>query len=657
MPAMHLNYHRDFGFADETMVAFYTERAKGRAGLISIGGFAVERAGAAVFGGILWGLWNDEYIPALKNLTRSMKSAHPAGKIACQLYHTGRVSSSAVTGCQPVGASDIQSRFNREPVHPLTEVEVADLERKYVDAAVRGIEAGFDCIDIFCGVGHLLNQFLSPETNNRTDSYGGCVENRARIVTNIVRMIRERLPSVPVLARLPGHDLMPQGNTHHEMREIARLLAAAGVDAFNVTGGWHEARIPQITGEVPTGAYAWLAQNIRSAVDIPVAASNRINDPLVAERLLREDQADFISMGRPLLADPHLPIKLIEGRIEQITHCIACNICLDTAWYGPARCLVNPAGGRENEFAIVPSEKAKRVVVVGGGPGGMMAAKIAALKNHHVILYEQAESLGGIAAIGDIAPGKLEYRWLYQDLAKQVQSNPNIELRIGTTATAKLIESDSPDAVVVASGGTPLFPDLPGGQSSPVPVCHAHDVLSRNIDGPIGNNVVIVGGGSTACETALYLKEQGSLDAETVKFLLIHEVMDPEELRRAAMVGQPQRQVTIIQRSDNLAKDLNRSVRWTLIKALQNLDIRVLTNCAVSAVNRDSVVVSGGTGKEEIIPCDRIVVATGIQANDMLYRELKNSSPQYALHLIGDAAGPRQAVEALEEATRIAISL
>jgi 2,4-dienoyl-CoA reductase (NADPH2) len=657
MPAMHLNYHRDFGFADETLVAFYTERAKGRAGLISIGGFAVHPSGAGVFGGILWGLWGDEYIPDLAKVTRSMKSVHPEGMLACQLYHTGRVSPSAITGHQPVGASDKPSRFNSEPIHVLSTDEVVEVENQYVASAVRAITAGFDCVEIFCGVGHLLNQFLSPETNDRTDHYGGSIENRSRIVINIIQSIKAQLPGVPVLARLAGHDFVPGGNTHHEIRKIAKLFEVAGADAFNVTGGWHETKIPQITGEVPTGAYSWLAQNVRSAVSVPVAASNRINDPLVAERLLRQNQADFISMGRPLLADPYLPKKLMEGNLDQVTHCIACNICLDTAWHGPARCLVNPAAGREREFALEPIVSEKKIVVVGGGLGGMMATNTAAERGHKVVLYEGTEHLGGVAAVGGIAPGKAEYKWVYEDLKNKIRSNPGVEVRLSTIATSASIKVDQPDEVIIATGGTPVIPKFPGQENSAIPIYHAHDVLGGNISGPIGNNVIVVGGGSTGCETALFLKEQGSLDAEAVKFLLIHRVLEAEEIRELAMVGQPQRQVTVVQRSDRLAKDLNKSIRWTVLKALDSYNIQICTNSTVQNIDTDSVLLSEGADKEKTIPCDTIIIAAGIVSNNALYQDLQGQFSAGRLHLIGDAAEPRQAVEAIEEATKIAISI
>jgi 2,4-dienoyl-CoA reductase (NADPH2) len=656
MPAMHLNYHRDLGFVDDTMVDFYRERAKGQAGLISIGGFAVERAGAAVFGGILWGIWDDEYIPDLKRLTKAMKAENSVGLIACQLYHTGRVSSSEITGTQPVGASDIPSRFNSEPVHALTTGEVQALEQTYIRAAERAASAGFDCIDVFCGVGHLLSQFLSPVTNNRTDDYGGSVANRARIVINIIRGIRDRLPGTPILARLAGHDLMPGGNTHEEACEIAVLLEAAGADAFNVTGGWHESRIPQITGEVPTGAYAWLAQTVRQAVTKPVAASNRINDPVYAERLLRDGYADFISMGRPLLADPMLPAKLMAGALDEITHCIACNICLDTAWFGPARCLVNPAAGREAEFAIVPAGEPKRVVVVGGGPGGMMAAKTLATRGHHVILYERQSNLGGVAAIGDVAPGKAQYTWLYEDLAKQVSSHPSIELRLGTTATADEVMGHGPDALIVATGGRPIQPTLPGLEESGILAVHAHEVLAGTAP-EIGNQVVVVGGGSTACETALYLKEQGSLDAETVKFLLVQEIMDVEELRRAATIGQPQRHITVVQRSGRAAKDLNRSIRWTLLSAMQNAGIEIATNTSIRSVLPGEVIVEGEHGKTRSIPCDTLVIGVGIESETAFSDEIAATAPELSIFVIGDAASPRQATEALEEAVRAAMQI
>ena len=656
MSAMHLNYHRDLGFVDETMIAFYTARAKGLAGLISIGGFAIDLAGAGVFSSLLLGLWSDDYIADCARLVRSMKAVNPDGKIACQLYHTGRVSPSKLTGLQPVGASEIQSRFNPEPVHALSVAEVRKVEQKYVDAAVRAVAAGFDCIDVFCGTGHFLSQFLSPATNNRHDEYGGSLENRARIVANIIGGIRKRLPQTPVLARLAGHDLIPGGNTHHEAVGIARFLEAAGAAAFNVTGGWHESRIPQITGEVPTGAYSWLAQDVRSAVRIPVGAANRINDPFVAEQILREEKADFVSMGRPLLADPELPRKIIENRLGAITHCIACNVCLDTAWHGPARCLVNPRAGRELELRVRRAGKVRQVVVVGGGPGGMMAAKVAAERGHHVTLYERDSTLGGVAAIGDIAPGKKQYRWLYDDLRNQITEHAGIEVRLGREATVERLKADRPEIIIAATGGSPIMPDLPGLDDTPIPIYHAHDVLAGKT-GPIGKNVVIIGGGPTACETAVHLRALGSFDGETVKFFLIHQILPVEELRQRALIGNPERKVTIIQRSDRLAKDLNKSVRWTLLKALADSATDIRLKCHVTAIAKDRVVVARDDDSEEFIPCDTLVIAAGIAPENALFRRLCEELPNVKVHLIGDAVIPRQATEALLEAVEIAASI
>lgn len=655
MPAMHLNYHRDGCYGDDRLVAFYRERARGGAGLVSIGGFAVDRAGAGVFKSLLLGLWSDDFIPDLRRLTSAMHGANPEVKVACQLYHTGRVSPSRLTGLQPVGASPIQSRFNPEPIHVLTTEEVAALESRYVDAAIRAREAGFDCIDVFCGVGHLVAQFLSPVTNTRTDQYGGSLENRARFATNIVSSIRKALPGVPILVRLAGHDLLPGGNTHHEVTRVAGLLESAGADAFNVTGGWHESRTPQITGDVPTGAYAWLAEAIKSAVKVPVAASNRINDPEVAERILRENRADFISMGRPLLADPHLPRKLMDGEAVQINHCIACNVCLDSAWAGPAQCLVNPAAGREAELPG-PSSTARRVLVVGGGPAGMMAAKVAATRGHAVALWEKEPHLGGVAAIGDVAPGKREYRWLYQDLARQVSADDRIAVQLGKEATLEAIREAQPEALILATGGRPVYPSLPVPRDATIAVVHAHDVLAGAID-RVGRNVVVLGGGPTACETALHIKELGSLDAETVKFLLVHRLVDVDELRTMAMHGRNSRNVTVVQRSSRFAKDLNKSVRWTLLESMEAAGVSSLANSTIQSIEPDAVVIATADGRSMRITCDTIVLAVGVSAENRLYDQVRTHMSDMPVYLIGDAAAPRQATEALLEGWRVANSL
>ncbi|MGE4013894.1 MAG: FAD-dependent oxidoreductase, partial [Alphaproteobacteria bacterium] len=233
---------------------------------------------------------------------------------------------------------------------------------------------------------------------------------------------------------------------------------------------------------------------------------------------------------------------------------------------------------------------------------------------------------------------------------------PAIEVRLNTIATAERLADDGADAIVVATGGTPIAPELPGGAATNIPIYQAHDVLDGRA-GPIGNDVVIVGGGSTACETALFLKEQGSLDGETVKFLLIHRVMDPEELRQAALIGQPRRKITVVQRSARLAKDLNRSVRWTLLTALETAGVTLLANSQVRAVGAAEVTIEMQGGNLRSLPCDTIVLSTGIVSRSELAPQLRARLPAVPLFVIGDAASPRQATEAVEEGVRIGMQI
>jgi 2,4-dienoyl-CoA reductase (NADPH2) len=317
---------------------------------------------------------------------------------------------------------------------------------------------------------------------------------------------------------------------------------------------------------------------------------------------------------------------------------------------------VNPSAGREVELLRAEATVAKRVVVVGGGPGGMMAAKVAATRGHEVTLYEKTADLGGIAAIGDIAPGKKEYRWLYEDLQRQVRAHPRITVRLGCKADLRKLREDRPDAVIIATGGRPTIPDIPGLRNSPIPLIHAHDVLAGETS-RVGNDVVIIGGGPTACETALYLRERGSLDAETVKFLLIHQLMDPEELRRRAMIGHPNCNVNIVQRSGKLAKDLNKSVRWALLHALNEAGVTAHVNASIMSIGENSVTVHAADGAMRNIPCDTLVIAAGITPDRELYDEVTHEFQNVPAHLVGDAVEPRQATEALFEAYVAAIAI
>ena len=299
-----------------------------------------------------------------------------------QLWHPGRYEISLDPDRTPVAPSPIPPPiFLKKVPKELTKDEILKIEDEFADAAVRAKKAGFDAVELIGSAGYLISQFFSPATNKRTDEYGGSIENRARFAVEIIEKIKERCgKNFPVLTRIPGDEFVEGGNTVKEMKKIAKILDDAGVSAINVMAGWHESRRPLVTMLVPRGGYVYLAEEIKEVVDVPVIASHRINDPQLAEKIIREGKADMVAMLRALIADPELPNKAKEGRFDEIRMCVACNQgCMDMVMQAkPVTCLVNPTVGREAEFRNLQAEKKKKIVIVDGGPGGCMAAEMLA---------------------------------------------------------------------------------------------------------------------------------------------------------------------------------------------------------------------------------------------------------------------------------------
>ncbi|MFN3534315.1 MAG: NADH:flavin oxidoreductase, partial [Desulfatiglandales bacterium] len=354
MTAMHLGYTPE-GEVTERLIEFYRRRAKGGVGLIIVGGCTIdEYAGMAS----MIGLSEDRFIPGLKRLVQAVK--REGAQIMAQLYQAGRYTHSAmIGGKKPFSASAVRSKLTGETPRALELDEIPVVQSSFAKAALRAKEAGFDGVEILGSAGYLISQFFSPITNKRTDIYGGSLENRMRFGIEVVRKVREAVgPDYPIVMRLAGNEFMEGGNTNKEARIFAQELEKAGVDLFNITGGWHETRVPQLTMFVPRAGFNYLASNVKTAVNVPVIASNRINDPEVAEDLILRGEADMVTMARALIADPDLPKKAMEGRLYEINHCIACNQgCFDNIFsFRPVTCLVNPEAGREGEIRPKPAQ-------------------------------------------------------------------------------------------------------------------------------------------------------------------------------------------------------------------------------------------------------------------------------------------------------------
>jgi len=636
MPAMHLGYCPD-GYISERIINFYRERAKGGAGLITIGCCNIDEHQA--YAGMV-DLSKDDFIPGHRQLTTAVKEA--GARVCLQLIHAGRYASSSLTGIKPIAPSAIPSSLTRETPQEMTLEDIQRVISAFAAAAKRAAEAGYDMVEVIASAGYLISQFFSPLTNRRQDEYGGSLENRARFGVEVVKAVKKAAgEKIPVTVRLSGNEFMPGGNTNKEMQLFARLLEEAGAAAFNVTGGWHESRVPQITMNVPPGAYAYLAQGIKKAVRVPVIACNRINDPLIAEQILREGRADMVGMARGLMADPELPAKIAKGQFDEIRKCIGCNQgCLDAIFRNKScLCLVNARAGREGETEIKPAQKPQKVLVIGGGAAGMEAARVAALRGHRVTLWEKSERLGGQLVLAAAAPDRQDFRHLCTYLENALHKL-GVTVVFNKEATEEEVTAFAPDCVIIATGAQPAKPGIPGIELEHV--VHAWDVLSGKKE--VGTKAVIIGGGAVGCETALYIANMGSIDAETVRFLLLNEAEDVEEIKRLALQGT--KEVTVLEMGKSAGQGLGISTRWPMLQELTRRGVKILTSVQAVQIETDGVIVAKPDGQKEKIAADTVIIAAGSRSENRLYDQLKE---KFRVYLAGDAKEPRNALKAVQE--------
>jgi 2,4-dienoyl-CoA reductase (NADPH2) len=637
MTAMHLNYTPE-GEVTDRLIDFYSLRAKGGVGLVMVGACRVSKhAGPA---GVL-GIHDDRYLSGLERLTYAVKKE--GAKIFAQIYHAGRyVHSSMIDGEKSVCASAVRSAFTGETPRALEPDEIPSLQDRFAEAALRARIAGFDGVEILGSAGYLISQFLSPLTNQRKDVYGGTLENRVRFGLEIVAKVRKAVgPDYPISMRLAGNEFMQGGNTNTEAQIFAFELEQGGVDLFNITGGWHETRIPQLTTFVPRKGFAHLAQGIKSVVSVPVLSSNRINDPHLGEEILRNAQADMVTMARGLLADPILPAKAIEGKTELINHCVACNQgCFDHLFQNrPVTCLVNPNAGLEGDTSITPSARVKKVLVIGGGPGGMKAACTAAERGHQVTLAEKTHQLGGQLLLTRNIPGREEMYTAAADLEKNLKAS-NVNILLDTEADKRFVENMGPDVVVLATGARPLLPDIQGIDDPRVVA--SWDVLSGKA--PVGKRIVIIGGNAVGLETALYLANQGTLSPEALHFLVAHKAETWDALK--GMLNRGSRDVTVVEMMKRPGQDIGRSTRWTVMAELRRLGVSIRRNTRVVGIRPEGVETEDAQG-HSLLNADSVVVAAGSVRENRLLSEIEALISE--VYIIGDAKEPRNALEAIKE--------
>jgi NADPH-dependent 2,4-dienoyl-CoA reductase/sulfur reductase-like enzyme len=464
---------------------------------------------------------------------------------------------------------------------------------------------------------------MSPYTNKREDEYGGDFEGRMKFPVGIIEGVRMVVgPDFPIIFRMSADEYVEGGLTLEDNKLIARRLEAAGVDAINVSAGiyesppWYSRIFP--TAGMPMGCNVPLAQEIKKVVKIPIIVAGKLGDPVLAEKVLKEGKADLIAMGRPLLADPELPKKAYEGRLEDIRPCIYCNeACIgNISRFWRISCVVNPALGREREYAIEPAKRKKRVLVVGGGPAGMEASRVASLRGHKVTLYEKAKILGGQLRAASAPQSKKPIGDLAEYLENQI-GKLGVKVELGVKATPALIKRLKPDAVILATGAIPVLPNIPGAQANKVAT--AVDILLGRKKA--GEKVAIIGGGEVGGELAWFLAEKG-------------------------------KKVTIIEMLGGVAMDMNMFSRFYLMDKLAELGVDMLLNTTAQEITDKGVVAVDMEGNKQVIEADTVILATGFRPDNELEDKLKGAISE--VYTIGDCVKPGKIWGAIDSASRIA---
>ena len=619
VPPMGTNFGTYEGMVTDDMIAYYRRRAEGGFGLIIIEVTAVDRKGKAILNEV--GLWDDSQIPGFKKL---MDAIHEAGaKVVVQLHHAGRQSVPPyIFGEMPEAPSRVACPMLNFPPEAMTNARVWEIIDEFGDAAVRAKAAGADGVEVHGAHGYLVAQFMSPHANKRTDEFGGDFFGRMKFPQEIFRNIRKKVgDDYPLLFRFGHDEKVNGGRTLEESVMVGRMAEAEGVNALDISIMTYGS-LPYMSAPpaMPHGFNQFPTKFIKEGVSIPVISVGRY-EPAIAESALLNGCADFISFGRESIVDPDLPNKVAAEKYDEIFPCIGCTqSCLGYLNAGGSiRCLVNPLSGLESKVDMSPVASPKRVLVAGAGPAGLAAAYLAAKKGHRVILAEANGEIGGQFRLAAVPPCK-------QDIATAIRAYINhckklgVDIRLNTPVDAALIAEVDPDAVILATGGTPLRIKLPGidGEN----VIDAVDVLSG--DKNPGQKVLVIGGGMTGVETADYMAEHG-------------------------------KSVTIVEMKPDIALDEASGPRFFLIPRLREHGVTWQVNATVKQILPDGVTFEQGGETRALNGFDTIVLALGVRANNPLEETVKALGKEY--YVIGDASQPGPANKATEAALDAVLKL
>lgn len=622
MAPMSLGYESEDGTVNERMQAYWLARARGGVGCIITDALSVDPR-VPYLGNTLC-FRGEESIAAYKQFTDKV---HACGaKIIPQVTHPGPESISAFFGIPPVASSAYINSMG-QTTRALDISELPAIIAQYAETALNAKRAGFDGIELHCAHAYmLLGSFLSPMRNKRTDEYGGTLENRARLLTEVLDAIRSSCgKDFPIILRMSGSERDEQGNTLEDMKYLVPILEAHGVDAFEVSGGTQYERCNKIIpchGEV-RGINVKEAAEIRAAASVPVIVVGKINESPHAEQLVDSGMVDGIVLGRALIADPDFVNKARNGLSIQIAPCTACGVgCVgEQTQRRPGSCVINPLAGRELEFDLeTPAANPERIAVVGGGIGGMAAARAFAMKGHSVTLFEKTAQLGGQINSACIPPHKQELsRWIV--FLRNELARLKVDVKLNCCATKDVLNELHPDRIIVATGAREIVPPISGVDVETA--ITAQQVLTQKVSIP-GGNVLIVGGGTVGLETAE---------------LLMHQ-------KRGYM------QVTVIEMTDSIGGALIPNNLLPMMKRLSGEGVRLMSGAKLLKADGGNVEIEVHGVPTTMPGFTHIIFACGSMPDCSLCDELKDVCEN--LICIGDANGVRQALEAVREGVEAA---